>query len=256
MFRPVTFTPSGFYHGACCQLGFTICQGYCYDSCCDMQQEADEEEEEQEILALPAPGDDLSQEGQLEAEMHAAIASAELADYAQVPPPSPPTPPPKYDVKAASCSCMQTCYQNEAEKQFSKMILRSYAACRLRFPRLNYADPHEQQLVQPRDNLMQISPLSSHPSSRPHRLLKMPPQPSPRLPIQKVTPNIRMLPDPSAASLQPPVMLIPSLSKLACCRLVMKTLLHCFSHPALQSKHMLRALRVLSTLHHRMRLLP
>lgn len=54
------------------------------DSCCLQQQEADEEEEEQEILALPAPGDDLSQEGQMEAEMHAAIASAELADYAQV----------------------------------------------------------------------------------------------------------------------------------------------------------------------------
>ena len=51
------------------------------------QQEADEEEEdEQEVLALPAPGDDLSQENQMEAEMHAAIASAELADYAQVPP--------------------------------------------------------------------------------------------------------------------------------------------------------------------------
>lgn len=48
------------------------------------QQEADEEEEdEQEVLALPAPGDDLSQENQMEAEMHAAIASAELADYAQ-----------------------------------------------------------------------------------------------------------------------------------------------------------------------------
>ena len=48
------------------------------------KQEEDEEEDEQEVLALPAPGDDLSQEGQLEAEMHAAIASAELADYAQV----------------------------------------------------------------------------------------------------------------------------------------------------------------------------
>ena len=49
------------------------------------QREAEEEEDdEQEVLALPAPGDDQCQEGQLEAEMHAAIASAELASYAQV----------------------------------------------------------------------------------------------------------------------------------------------------------------------------
>lgn len=71
---------------------------------CVQQREAEEEEEdEQEVLALPAPGDYLSQEGQLEAEMHAAIASAELVSYAQVglstysplhPPPSLPTPPP------------------------------------------------------------------------------------------------------------------------------------------------------------------
>ena len=54
--------------------------------CLLQQEEPDEEEEgEQEVLALPAPGDDLSQENQMEAEMHAAIASAELADYAQVP---------------------------------------------------------------------------------------------------------------------------------------------------------------------------
>ena len=59
-----------------------------------MQQDADEEEGEQEILALPAPGDALSQEGQLEAEMHAAIASAELADYAQVGCPPSPAPSP------------------------------------------------------------------------------------------------------------------------------------------------------------------
>ena len=72
----------------------STCPAPCSDSCCDMQQEVDEEEEEQEILALPAPGDESSQEGQLEAEMHAAIASAELADYAQVgcpPPTQPPT---------------------------------------------------------------------------------------------------------------------------------------------------------------------
>lgn len=52
---------------------------------CVQQREAEEEEEdEQEVLALPAPGDYLSQEGQLEADMHAAIASAELVSYAQV----------------------------------------------------------------------------------------------------------------------------------------------------------------------------
>lgn len=55
------------------------------ESCGMQQREADEEEDdEQEVLALPAPGDDLFQEGQLEAEMHAAIASTELASYAQV----------------------------------------------------------------------------------------------------------------------------------------------------------------------------
>lgn len=46
--------------------------------------------------------------------------------------------------------------------------------------------------------------------------------------------------------------LMGSLSKLASCRLVMKTMVHGFSRPALQSKHMLRALR---TLHHRMHVL-
>ncbi len=46
--------------------------------------EEQEEEEEQEVLALPAPGDDGSQDGQVEADMHAAIASAELANYAKV----------------------------------------------------------------------------------------------------------------------------------------------------------------------------
>ncbi|KAL0050009.1 hypothetical protein WJX82_002680 [Trebouxia sp. C0006] len=45
--------------------------------------EEQEEEEEQEVLALPAPGDDGSQDGQVEADMHAAIASAELANYAK-----------------------------------------------------------------------------------------------------------------------------------------------------------------------------
>lgn len=50
------------------------------------QQGADEEEEEEQaVLALPAPENDVSHEGQMEAEMHAAIASAELANYAQVP---------------------------------------------------------------------------------------------------------------------------------------------------------------------------
>ena len=52
--------------------------------CLLQQLEDEEDEEEQEVLALPAPGDDLFQEGQMEAEMHAAIASEELADYAQV----------------------------------------------------------------------------------------------------------------------------------------------------------------------------
>ena len=50
-------------------------------------EEVEEEEEEQEdvILALPAPGDQAGgEEGEVEADMHAAIASAELADYAKV----------------------------------------------------------------------------------------------------------------------------------------------------------------------------
>ena len=42
-----------------------------------------DEEEEQEVLALPAPGD--CQEGDsLEAEMHAAIASTEMSNFAKV----------------------------------------------------------------------------------------------------------------------------------------------------------------------------
>lgn len=59
-------------------------KGPCISTDYSAQAEEDEQdEEEQEILALPAPGDD-NQEGQVEAEMHAAIASAELADYAKV----------------------------------------------------------------------------------------------------------------------------------------------------------------------------
>ncbi|KAL3163023.1 hypothetical protein ABBQ32_009450 [Trebouxia sp. C0010 RCD-2024] len=59
-------------------------QGLIKASKSQQQREAEEEEEdEQEVLALPAPGDYLSQEGQLEADMHAAIASAELVSYAQ-----------------------------------------------------------------------------------------------------------------------------------------------------------------------------
>jgi hypothetical protein len=48
------------------------------------EDEEQEEEEEQEVLALPAPGDDGSQDGQVEADMHAAIASAELTNYSKV----------------------------------------------------------------------------------------------------------------------------------------------------------------------------
>ena len=47
------------------------------------EAEAGEEEEQQEILALPAP-EDCPEGMDVEAEMHAAIASAELTPYAKV----------------------------------------------------------------------------------------------------------------------------------------------------------------------------
>lgn len=160
----------------------------------------------------------------------------------------PPKPNPPQGV-AAIYRCMQTCCWCQTVKGQCKMISRSYDACRLHFQRLNCADPHEQHHVQPRDNPMLVSPLPPHPRSHPHRPLKTPPQPPPRLPIQKATTKIRMSLNPRAVSLW---VLMGSLSKLASCRLVMKTMVHGFSRPALQSKHMLRALR---TLHHRMHVL-
>ena len=49
----------------------------------DDEEEDEEEQPEDPILALPAPGDD-NQGGHIEADMHAAIASSELANYAKV----------------------------------------------------------------------------------------------------------------------------------------------------------------------------